>query len=425
MPARLTITREGSGVEGVDVFFQNADNSLVAKVPTDVNGVAEAIVMPGAFVTVVNPFLVATGVRQDELETIAGVQPGDQLTLSEDFGRQTLTSVNVVVDLDPDASQYKIWSTCLPMDGSSAPWYLAVGSGGERPQGSPDFVNCGTKADVLVESENGSLGVGWLFEDDAAVAQGADIDITGPYAATPTVDVSYTDMPAAVSSLNVTNILATSDGPLWRESGSASVGGGAASWSFERPNPAGSTQVFMTDLFGGSSYGQNMVIDWKPIADPATMSFADTLLRQYTGRPSFDPATSSVVWAEDANGAIADLAVTDVSLFREDQTSSQAWRWRLAGVPTGATLKFPVLPTDIAQFNAVAGDDAIVFGLTTAKVPGGYDAVRPGVLSVEDPTDLVVGPAGRIVMQLYAERMVRRAPRAPNATVPFAPLRSR
>lgn len=417
-PARITITRDGSGVESVDVYFQNADNTLVAKVPTDANGVAEATVMPGAYVTVVNPFRVAFGgVPQDDVETIAGVQPGDQLQLTQNNGRQTLTNVNIVVDEDANGSQYKMWATCMVLDAKSSagmPYYLSVGSGGERPAASPDMVDPCPKADILVESENGSgSGVGWIFKDDVAITASANIDITDAYTATPQVNVAYSDVPAAVTNLAVMNLLTTPDGVLWREQSNTDVVTGAASWSFERPNPAGSTQVFLTNMYGGGSYGQHQVIDWKPIADPATISFANALLREYTTTPTFDVATSSVTWMEAATGAIADLAIAEMTGFRSGATTL-SWRWRLAGVPSGTTLKFPTLPADIAQYNVVTGDTTDVFSLTTAKLPGGYNSVRPVVLSIENPTVLIGGASGRIVIQQLPGRVVtRQAPSAP------------
>lgn len=425
-PARMTITSDGSGVEGIDVYFQNADNTLVAKVATDANGVAEAVVMPGAYVTVVNPFLVVFGgTREDQVDTIAGVQPGDQLTLTQNNGRQVLTNVSIAVNEDPSGSQYRIWATCMDFEAKSnahMPYYLSTGSAGEGATGTPDMIDC-TQTDLLVESENGSgSGVGWIFKDNVPVTASATIDITDAYTATPNVDVQYSDVPSEFTSLSVLNILASSDGAFWREVGSVGVGSGSASWSFERPNPAGSTQVFVTNMFGGASYGQHQVIDWKPITEPATVSFTNALLRSYVGLPSYDTTSNSVVWQEDTVGAVADLAIAEVSGYR-DAATPVAWRWRLAGVPTGATLQYPTLPADITQFNVVSGDTANVFSLVTAKLPGGYNTVRPVVLSLESPLVLVGGASGRVSIQQMRGRLARQAPSA--MTWSSATMRSR
>src|SRR4051812_23527284 len=52
----ITISLEGNPRAGIDVYFQAADGSLVAKVPTGAQGVASATMEAGGFVTVVNPF---------------------------------------------------------------------------------------------------------------------------------------------------------------------------------------------------------------------------------------------------------------------------------------------------------------------------------------------------------------------------------
>jgi hypothetical protein len=166
-----------------------------------------------------------------------------------------------------------------------------------------------------------------------------------------------------------------------------------------------------------------VVIDWKPIGDAATMSFANTLLRPYTANPSFDTASSSVVWTEAATGATADVAIVKVNASREGQPSPLSWQWRLAGMPDGASLMFPSLPSELAQFNVTAGDVTNIFDFTSAKVPGGYNAVRPVVLSVDTLTKLVAGPSGRIVVQDYTAHSVLRT--VPKATTLFAPARSR
>jgi hypothetical protein len=399
--ARLTITRDGAGVEGIDVYFQNADSSLVAKVPTDVNGVAEATVMPGGYVTVVNPFVVALGLPQESVQTFAGVQPGDQLVLSQD-GRQALTSINILVNQDPSGSQYKMWATCMVLlqkSPASMPYYFSQGSGStERPMASPDLMNCGTKTDVLIESENGSgSGVGWIFKDDVAVSAGVNVDIVDAYTATPTVTLEYTNVPNTVYSIDAQNLLATSDGVLWLEF--LNVGKGGTSVSYERPAPATATQVFFSQLnIGGIT--SNQLIDWMPIATAPTLSLANGLLRRITAPPTFDIATATASWPEEATGEAPDLAIAAITAYRT--APGLAWTWKLAGPVTGASLQYPTLPADIAQYNLVTDDTAQIYDLTTAKVPGGYNAVRPIVLS-KDLGEFYVGASGRAVVQRYLQ----------------------
>ncbi len=410
-PARLTITRDGAGVEGVDVYFQNADYSLVAKVPTDVNGVAEARVMPGAFVTVRDPFVVATGIRQDDLRTIAGVQPGDRLVLAQNFAPKPVTFMNVIADADPNGSQYSLWTNCLELNTKGgAPFGMSVGSGSlDRPQVSLDF-QCTTTADVLIESNNGSGSVGWVFVDNAPLTPDGTIDIATAYTATAQVNAAFSDIPSEVTTVASSTYIATTDGLLWNANNGLGVGSSSASWSFPRPAPAGSTQIWVDSMFGGGSYGEQQVVDWKPIADPPTFSFANTLLRSFTDGPQFDIPSHAVTWGETATGVAPDVAIVAMTAYRE-VPAPLAWKWTIAAVPTGASIVYPVLPPDLAGYNAIAGDISNVFSLKTAKVPGGYDAIRPVALSYENVVSLVAGAAGRVVVQTYVGAVLAAAPK--------------
>jgi hypothetical protein len=89
----------------------------------------------------------------------------------------------------------------------------------------------------------------------------------------------------------------------------------------------------------------------------------------------------------------------------------------------GATLAYPTLPAAIAEFNILDTDSATIFDLWTAKVPGGYDAVRANVLSVNGPAALVFGASGRIVAQRWMGAVGRTAPRTTHWL--RAPTRSR
>lgn len=403
VPARLTIKRDGVGVEGIDVYFQNADSSLVAKVPTNANGVAEARIAPGAFVTVVNPFeRVLTGLRQVDVQTFAGVQPGDQLQLSEGSPERIYTNIQATIDPDPNGAQYKMWATCkIFYDKSDAtmPYYFSVGSGGsDRPTATTDLVNCGSTTDMLIESEDGTgSSAGWIFKDDVAVSEGASIDITDAYTATPTVTLQYTDLPTTVFSIYASNVLATSDGPLWREALSIGSGGGS-SISYQRPAPPTATQVFFTNLSLSSGPTSHYVVDWMPITTAPTLSLSNALLRRITSAPAYDAATATATWVEEATGEAPDLAIARVTATRDG--TPLAWSWRLAGPVSGATLKYPTLPSEIAQYNVAADDDVAIYDLTVAKVPGGYNTVRPIVLS-QDLAGFFAGTSGRVLVQRY------------------------
>ena len=411
-PARITITRAGAPVEGAAVYFQNADSTLVAKVLTDADGVAEATVMPGAFVTTVNPFLNTappSGARTDEIRTFGGVQPGDQLKLNETM-RDAFAFVNVTVDENPLGIEYRMFSTCIDV---RDPFFLSTGSGSGsagRPTGTASFLNCGATTDLVVESHDGS-GVpnGFLYKQNVAVVDGGAIDLTGPYQAMPAQTLTLTNVPASVGSFALRFSLAAANGPVWAVSNDAGVTSGTSTWSFQRPVLAGATAIVESTPLSGSQFGPQTVVDWKPIADAQTYSYADALLRPFTAAPTYDVATHAMTWTE-GSGAAPDFVVGAVQATRN--AGPLVWSWRLIGPATGPTLVYPTLPPEIAQYNFLATDNVSISDLATAKVPGGYSAAFRSLVFAASKNaflhgapydDFVAGASGRAVVQTYFE----------------------
>src|SRR5690349_21386214 len=77
----LTVTSNGVPLSRIRVYFQNADNSLVASAMTDDTGTAQAVMTAGGYVTAIDPFP-ASADAPDELRTFSGVKPGDHLFLT-------------------------------------------------------------------------------------------------------------------------------------------------------------------------------------------------------------------------------------------------------------------------------------------------------------------------------------------------------
>ena len=63
---------------------------------------------------------------------------------------------------------------------------------------------------------------------------------------------------------------------------------------------------------------------------------------------------------------------------------------------TAGNVQFPILPTDVFDYNAETGDSVFVNGTRSAAIPGGYDFLRPFALannfSIQDLA--VVGTTG-------------------------------
>src|SRR5579883_1406925 len=86
----IAVTLQGQPASGATVYFQNADSSLVAEMQTGSDGWATQDMLPGGFVTLIEPQPVVTGAALGTagvpagqvIDTFAGVKPGDVLVVA-------------------------------------------------------------------------------------------------------------------------------------------------------------------------------------------------------------------------------------------------------------------------------------------------------------------------------------------------------
>ena len=140
-----------------------------------------------------------------------------------------------------------------------------------------------------------------------------------------------------------------------------------------------------------------------------------------TRAAAYTVATHTVAWTEAATGVDPDLSVTELLIERTASADSvNDWLWTMAAPRTGLTVTFPVLPTDIYDYNAGATDTTDLEGLDEYKVPGGYNAIRPYVFSNIDPTTLL-GTSGTAshegILEEEADRLRTRTWFAPASHV--------
>ncbi|MGN6103702.1 MAG: hypothetical protein ACTHU0_01230 [Kofleriaceae bacterium] len=416
----LTISRGRAPQPGVEVHFQNADSSLVATVRTDENGVAAAAMDAGGFVTAVAPFdRLPQGVDATTLFSYAGVKPGDELKLN-DLSLPDLIGVDVRVPIEPSASRYVLHTSCnfgeYDVSGSSG-----SGSGSSGPGGQIELPACGT-TDVLLETEDvDGIPDKYLYLADVAVSEGGTIDLTGQaYRDVADVTYTYTHVPSGVSGVfGVTMLMNATGTSHYRVFGTA-VDNGFATTTERRPTPPGVRHLVSSELITGG-YGTHFVDEWGPVGDYA-LDLEGMLLREYATRPVFDAADHALTWTTMPTGVDPDLVYAHLRFVRN---GTRAWRWHLVA-PAGATdaLVFPVLPGDAQQFNPLATDTVEYENLQTAKVAGGYDAIRE-VFYSDRVTSVMSSPTGRLVLQNLAFGTATRQRRAPGSLGLHRPVTAR
>lgn len=407
---KLTVRADGLPRMGVKVHFQNSDSSTVSATMTDVNGVASAVMEAGGFVTAIDPFparALPQGVAApNDLRTFAGVKPGDELVLTRNEPVDvTQVTVNLLVNPDPNVAigNYTLFAPCFPA-GIDITNGAGSGAGSGAIGGGVVFTGCGNMTDLTVMVDDGLGFVSFFHKPNVALVDATDLDLTDQtYAAVEQATWQYTDAPASLASFNVVDLLATARGAQFSVFESANLDTGTGI-TVARPRPliANGLQITSGSLFG-TAMSTQQVLEWGPQTAAYSKSLANALLPDYETLPAYDVATKTVSWTAGA-GVAPDLAVVN-SFFRRDTPILLDWNWEVvAPLGTETQVRYPVLPGPDDAFNPTTGDVIQqVDQLITAKVPGGYDAIRADVLSIQEdpntgvPLGVVSGAAGTVL----------------------------
>jgi hypothetical protein len=379
----LSVTEDGAPVVGAPVYFQNADSTLKLASQTDPNGTVGAPRIDGGFVTVLlrapgdgNP---ADAV--DQLFTFAGVLANDRLHLDlrapvTDHGVQYDTTLAALVG---SAASYGVYSACSDepntLNGSGSGEVVLAGCSTSASlvlvarDGDGNAVSAETLPNVMLVDPGGGFGSDFPTEPLVLPSQFAPLVNTS---------ITVADVPSAFGSVSGTlGVLDAEGRAVFEVTNSAPISGGAASvpLSGVPQNGSGEVTVVTTDLQpGGGAVGEQVIATWGSAATSYTVDVGSNVLAEYTAAPTL--AGSAVSWSE-TGGAKPDLVRVAMTLSRPS-VLGHTWSWHLVG-PRAATpsLALPTLPFD-GQFdyNPAATDAAAFVELTSAHVPGGYDAIR-------------------------------------------------
>jgi hypothetical protein len=433
----LTITVGTTPQEGIKVYFQNSDSTLVDARMTDANGVVSVVMEPGGFVTAIDPFpgrALPQGVVARSLKTFAGVKPGDQLVLHVPDAVPSIgITVNALNEPDGIAQTYILHAPCLSSSGINITNPGGAGSG--DPVGTFG-ISCGATTDfTVVAFDANAQPIKAFTKKNVALFEGATIDLTGEtYAAVEAITFSYTQVPANVGSLNVTGLQLTPAGRLFEVFDGALISNGTA-MTLPRPRPviADSLQVTATQMFGPAN-GLHNVLEWGPPDTSYELAMGNILtptilLQEYSSLPVYDLDQKAITWTLDGVGRAADFVVGSTRFSRETPVFQQ-WVWDIASPVTVAAptvARYPVLPAPDDDLNPSPADlSRDVNELMSADVPGGYDAVRANVLSIDDDVTgqklgIVAGAAGQVVFQEISFGKGKRTPmNARGVLFPFA-----
>ena len=417
-PVTLTVTSQGAPAVGVQVYFQNPDQSLVASPMTNASGDATATIEIGAFVTAIDPApppVVAFGVptQADSLHTWAGVKPGDHLHLDlfPTGTTPTTGNITVIAPTDAQATNYQLHTSCGEDFDITPP---AVGSGFVAVANAPVPLTidlCSANIDLLVETfDVESQPLNSFFKANVAIADGDTVDLTDQtFATVNTVAFDYSNINIAITAVSIAQTLIAGNGVVFNLLGSAPVDGNAANAVLPIPDVTNAIVVTESDILPSDVVSRQRIFDWGPASANFALDVGGAVLHGYATAPAFDPASHAVTWQEVA-GVTGDVVLAQYHSFRLDATLSHDWVWTIAA-PRAMTPKvgYPVIPTDVFDFNTNATDSSDVRQLTNAKIPGGYDGIR--ALIMDDALNgQVAGATGHAVIEDVFQGKLRAKP---------------
>lgn len=385
----LTVTMRGAPAQGVAVYFQNADSSLVREATTDEHGTAGAVLAAGGYVTVIEP---DDGSGTTRLATFAATMPHDTLRLDlAPIGAIDSTAIAISVPRMMGAAGYQIYTSCGQLGAD------ASGTASGQLEG------CGGAVDVIVMANDQTASIlGSLYVAGVTVG-GQPAILNGLYDALVPTTFSYAGVPSSSGIVTTYQAIATARGTLFGASTSGSADAGRATSALDMPATTGTIALTVSSAVPASTeHGEQRVFDWGPPSSSYALDLASAMLPAFAAAPTYDPATRSISWTERTGGVPPDLVRARVRVFRDAVPEGRAWTWAiLAPRGAGPSVALPRFPGGGFDFGPRAGDALDVDELTTARLPGGYASVRAH--GFDDVRAFVAGPSGRLVAQsLYA-----------------------
>ena len=375
-----------------DVFFQNADGSLVLATRTGVDGTANAYMAPGGYVT-----LVDISASTHHISTWAQVQPGDELVLNGvSPGADPTTTFAISIPIDPGAGFYGLQTSCGAQNVSAAAGTSLV----------IELGDCRGRADMFVFTAG--AGFHYLYGEDVPVKNGGMVTLPPPYSRMERSTVEVRNAPATTSFMEIKQRLIGEGHSLFEPFqsgfgyGTLQVVDGAGSINFDMPLPPAGTMLTEVSPSDGFGLGRQYVARWGRTSATTTVDLAAIALRRYVTPPRYDAPTHSITWTEEATGTVASAVLASWTFYRPEIGGNYQWQ---IFAPRGAdpVVRLPVLPDP--QY-LPREHDVIVqpYPLVNIAIDGGYERIRAKLLGswAAGKTWPAEGPSGDVVYQELA-----------------------
>ena len=351
-------------VAGAAVLFHDPDGALVAHETTDASGRAEADLLPGGSVTVVDTISDPTSTL---LRTVFGAEPGDDLVFGP-IRRQSgeLVGTMTVELLGGTGTAYRIINGCSSY------------TTGETSSVMQFFDHCAPatfEVHVVAHDATG-LEIGYAAVENVPYVEGGTITVPDNWSSvTPyqlTIEGIPPEMTDAFSILRVRygeDLVSAS-----ARSGAPSGGTFAVTGGYPQV-PIGADELQIATVGFDSDTESHTLIETRTGLTSTWSLDAATILPRLSGA-AFDPDAGRVSWIETGGGSDPDAA----SVWLDYRSNAgKPHRWRLWGPPDRTEVVLPALPDELLA--EVATLELALIHLHGADTVDGYDAIR----EVADP----------------------------------------
>ena len=311
-------------------------------------------------------------------------------------------TVTAAVDTDPNVTGYEFWTPC----GSSN-----MGAPGSGAQPSANFdldPQCATTTDFMVLSVDGNGDVvHWVYAPNHAVT--ATIDLTAMAFTNVPSTKTYTlnNADAFGSQMQVVQSLVSQRGEAVKRFGTANGKGSPFTLTMTNPNFTNAIDLVQLSGTTTNGVGEHNLLDWGPYSTSYTVDVGARTLADLTLDPDIDTTAHQLTYTTSGG-----VAPEFVLAFGDASRTGLHFDWAILA-PYGASVQFPTLPTDVADFTIKSDDSYGVEAMLFGKVPGGYDAVRAKLVDVmlgeSGPLDLVTTATGAITIEMYQRPRVKAA----------------
>jgi hypothetical protein len=374
------LNQNGNGmvVVGAPVVFVGSDGTTeIGQSATGSDGIASADVPTGASATVV-----LTTAGSAKMQTVLGLQPGDNITVGQVTpSSTTLGTFSVSFPTYSGASTYQVYGPCGNVGGTTSPVTLSIISSCKRDQ-----------ADITVVAFDAlSNPLAAVTAPNVAFVPFGTASVTGSYTGLTPFAASYTDVDAVITSIALSHEIPDNLGFT------RSVSGTPANnmLTLQAPAPVATTVIASSRFINGQvaqMYQQSIAGNLQ-----SYQLDVGTSLLPWITMASLDPANHKIAMTIDTTGTsmdTPDVVFAQALYTRTINTTTTNFTWLIIG-PTPGDIVLPMIPISVGDVMPQSTDTSPSAQgvMIETDLFNGYNDVRPdlykaitGVTSAPHPT---------------------------------------